>query len=409
MIKSLERIKNPMAITMWDSSWIRRCYKGGGFEDWDKALDELVERGYNAIRIDVFPHLVAKGVDGKLEENFISSPTGHNAWYGFSFWGNQWTITMNPRKALVEFIKKCEKRNIYLGISTWFKPTNEGRNASVEGLNEFVRVWDETLLFLEDNDCLNNVAYIDLLNEYPNGHGFWWLHEMLSTMRQPKEVGKVYNSQQRKFYRDFMDDAIIALKKRWGNLSFATSKLLYQAGPHDMDRDYSNFDFLDFHIWHSDCNFVNEDTGYFDLMFCHGMPEKLFSTQATNDYGPKTVITLPSDIHYADCHQKMLKKWEENKEQFKLWLEDRIADVAEIGKKYDIPIGNTEGWGPVNWFDHPSLDWTLIKECGELGAKLGSKYNYKFNCTSNMCEPQFLGMWEEIEWHQRMTKIIKTN
>ena len=47
----LNDVKKPLAITMWDSSWLRRRYAGGGFESFDTALDELVERGYNAVRI----------------------------------------------------------------------------------------------------------------------------------------------------------------------------------------------------------------------------------------------------------------------------------------------------------------------------------------------------------------------
>ena len=50
----------PRAITMWDFSWLERRWPGAGYEDWDKVLDELLERGYNAIRIDAYPHLVAE-------------------------------------------------------------------------------------------------------------------------------------------------------------------------------------------------------------------------------------------------------------------------------------------------------------------------------------------------------------
>ena len=48
----------PLAITMWEFSWLERRWPGAGYEDWDQALSELVERGYDAIRIDAFPHLV---------------------------------------------------------------------------------------------------------------------------------------------------------------------------------------------------------------------------------------------------------------------------------------------------------------------------------------------------------------
>ena len=43
---------------MWEFSWLERRWPGAGYEDWDLALSELVERGYDAIRIDAFPHLI---------------------------------------------------------------------------------------------------------------------------------------------------------------------------------------------------------------------------------------------------------------------------------------------------------------------------------------------------------------
>ena len=46
---------HPLAITMWDFSWIERRWDGAGFEDWNAALDGVKERGYDAVRIDAFP------------------------------------------------------------------------------------------------------------------------------------------------------------------------------------------------------------------------------------------------------------------------------------------------------------------------------------------------------------------
>ena len=43
------RLKRPLAITMWDFSWLERRWPGAGYEDWDQALDELKARGYDAV------------------------------------------------------------------------------------------------------------------------------------------------------------------------------------------------------------------------------------------------------------------------------------------------------------------------------------------------------------------------
>ena len=48
-----------LPIVMWDFSWLERHHRYGSFEDYDRVIDELVDRGYEAVRIDVFPHLIA--------------------------------------------------------------------------------------------------------------------------------------------------------------------------------------------------------------------------------------------------------------------------------------------------------------------------------------------------------------
>lgn len=58
--RKLFGIDKPLAITMWDFSWMERRWPGAGFEDWDVALSELKERGYDAVRIEAYPQLVAK-------------------------------------------------------------------------------------------------------------------------------------------------------------------------------------------------------------------------------------------------------------------------------------------------------------------------------------------------------------
>ena len=92
----------PLAIAMWDFSWALRHDPGCEFADWDKVLDGLVERGYNAIRLDVFPALVASSPDGHVNDshNFPQQ----SGWKP-AMWGNQFTTMLRPRKALKEFLR----------------------------------------------------------------------------------------------------------------------------------------------------------------------------------------------------------------------------------------------------------------------------------------------------------------
>ena len=82
--------------------------------------------------------------------------------------------------------------------------------------------------------------------------------------------------------------------------------------------------------------------------------------------------------------------------------------ISATASKHNIVCGNTEGWGPIFWYDHPELDWKWVKECGEICVDLARKHdNYKFICTSNFTHPQFKGMWKDKKWHQKITSAIK--
>ena len=99
--------KSPRAISMWEFSWIERRWDGAGYEDWDRALDELHERGYNAVRIDPFPHLLA------------TDP--HKTWtllpeWNTQMWGSPDVNRIVLLPALFEFIGKCRARGIMVGL-----------------------------------------------------------------------------------------------------------------------------------------------------------------------------------------------------------------------------------------------------------------------------------------------------
>ncbi len=405
---NIREFQNPLAITMWDSSWLRRRYKGGGFEDWDMALDELVERGYNAVRIDVFPHLIAKAPDGTLVDVFKDPPGTFPHFLGMAQWGNEYTIYINPRKSVVEFIRKCQEHDVFVGLSTWFRPTDDQRNAQIQGAQELTRVWDETLAFLDENKCLNNVIYVDILNEYPICNCFYWLSNTLGTMSQPLEAGKIFNTKQVKFYWDFINEVIFGLKAKWNDLDIFTSQT-YDYWKYDLDRDYSNSDMLDMHLWIAQYDEFVEGTGYFEDIHPFGTPEKLYRIE--KDISPSyirgAVRYIPQDYRFADIYATLWERWQTHKPAYKNWLEARVKEAKNLSDQFGIPLGNTEGWGLINWCDHPLLKWDIIKEAGLIGARLGSKYGYSFNCSSNFCHPQFLGMWEDVAWHQKVTAIIK--
>ncbi len=386
----VSNLKKPAAIAMWDYSWILRHHRYGEFENWNKVLEELAERGYNAIRMDAMPQFVAANTDGKIDSNFRNVKDGWKP----SLWGNDYTMSFNPREALLEFLPKCKKHGIKVGLATWFMPHGTVRKDIFMEEGGLVRAWDETLAFLESHNLFDNVMYVDLLNEYPNWHGYDWFKNEMNKRSDIKQFkldnpnanvpdGKVKKSKgnplKQQFYIDFINSTIITLKAKYPELEFFTS---LDSGM-DLKRiDLSNFEALDYHVW-----------------FAHSgkIP------------GLGDISSRNQTLDYKQIYTKLKDYWKENRDSLIKWMDGRITDIANAAVQHNIVCGNTEGWGPIFWFDHPELDWRWVKESGDICVDLALKHdNYKFICTSNFTHPQFKGMWEDVSWHQQITNRIKT-
>ncbi len=379
--------QSPKAIAMWDFSWLLRQYKGGGFEDWDKVLDELTERGYNALRIDCFPQFISKDSHGIRQERYHLPKSG---WHP-TLWGNAYTIDIEPEQGLIRFIKKCHDRNIYLVLSTWFYGHGTGRNKNFIGPGGLVDAWDNVLKLLSDNDLLHNILYIDILNEYPLWHGYQWLTEQLTELQNTKArsfdflniTGKrQYTADQITFYNRFVNDVISELKAKWPGLLFMASQTNTLNTPWQ-DLDISQFEVLDIHLW-------------------------LVYNQAFSDYSKyfSHIHTLKNDSQFLSTYLKMKQYWSSHQSALTEWLSAAMEERKLAASRYNIPHGNTEGWGSVMWMDHPDLDWNFIKESGLIAAQLGVDHDYTFNCSSNFTHPHF-NLWQDISWHKEVTRTIR--
>jgi hypothetical protein len=386
----VSELQKPVAIAMWDFSWILRHHRYGEFENWDAVLEGLAERGYNAVRIDAMPHFVAADTSGKTEQEFRAVKNGWQP----SLWGNDYTMSFRPREALLEFLPKCKKYGIKVGLATWFLRHGTERKDIFLEEGGLYRAWDETLSFLKQNSLLDNVIYIDLLNEYPNWHGYDWLKKkmnILSGLDQykldrsdanvPDQVisGKNANKAQQDFYNDFAVNLIGNLKKKYPDFDYYVSL----DSSMELERmDMSEFGALDYHIW-----------------FHHNgkIP------------GLDKVGARDQTLDYRKIYSDLLSYWKENKTTLVSWMEGRLNDISAAASKHNIVCGNTEGWGPISWFDHPELSWDWVKESAEICVDLAKRHdNYKFICTSNFTHPQFRGMWEDVRWHQKITNRIKS-
>ena len=113
-----------LAIAMWDFSWLFMHYKGGAFENYDKVTDELLERGFNTVRIDAFPLIIAKLTDDKQEITIPGDPLRN--------WG-QSDIDRSHKviSELIEFMEITKRKKINVILSTWNQDCKEIGRAHV--------------------------------------------------------------------------------------------------------------------------------------------------------------------------------------------------------------------------------------------------------------------------------------
>lgn len=388
VVYGLREQPKPLAIAMWDYSWILRHHRAGEYEDWDRVLDELQERGYNAIRMDAMPHLVAPDSDGTVVEEYFFPK---DDWKPM-MWGNNCSVHVRPREAIVEFLPKCLARGIHVGLASWFLTPHRPWHDAEDGL---FRTWDATLTFLEQQGLLDRILYVDILNEYPLTHGFEWLKRQVQYRANAKafqtnlpnlpvpadeafqKKGKFTPAQQQ-FFNAFVTGTLTKLKAKWPQLEFLASLDAFL--PWD-EIDLSAFGAVDSHCWFQ----VHPEL--WKLGF-----DKL---DAANDHG------------FEQLQRDLDQFWVQNQTRLVAWMDGRIAAAAQAAARHGIPCGNTEGWGTIGWYDHPALRWDFIKQSGEICVELALKHGYRFICTSNFTHPQFPGLWHDVKWHQRLTAQIR--
>jgi hypothetical protein len=352
----LHSIQSPLAITMWDFSWLERRWPGAGYDDWDLALDGLVLRGYDAVRIDAYPHLVAANPNATWE--LIPC-------WDTQDWGSPAKNIVQVQPALNQFIRKCADRKLHVALSTWFRHDPDQSLMRIHSPEDLGRIWKVTLDSIAHEGLLSHILYVDLCNEWPLDV---WAPFLPAGFKRTSAVNA-----------DWMSRAIQVVRKAYPDLDYTFS----QTSEFDTwkQQDVSMLDFMELHIW------MAQATGYYS--------EVGYNYERFDSRGYKNLVDNAKRVY-----MQRRDYWDG---QLKASIE-MCADWSRASRK---PLITTECWSLVDYKDWPLLEWDWIKQLCELGVRTAAATGrWVAIATSNFNGPQFAGMWRDVEWHRRMTDVI---
>jgi hypothetical protein len=111
-----------LAISLWDFSWYTRAGRGEPFEDLDRAFDEAVDRGYNAVRICAAP-LLLFGELGLPDEigisGFGTTPTGELIGEGTRWYDVPGGYAIDLRRRLIDLFESARRHHCVVILSSW--------------------------------------------------------------------------------------------------------------------------------------------------------------------------------------------------------------------------------------------------------------------------------------------------
>ncbi|MFH1006983.1 MAG: cellulase-like family protein [Candidatus Latescibacterota bacterium] len=359
-----------LTMVMWDQAYALRHVPGGSFQDYDRVLDEAIERGYNTIRIDPMPQYVDLG----RPERELHWPDPKQP---FMPWGANTEITGPVGLWMIEFMEKLLSRKLHYTLSAWWacdenhgpKPLRVPRTHV-----EAAEMWIKMLEQHKRRFGFEGLAYVDIANEVP-----YFLPGFQDALKEETGHGwelPHFSDAQRDFLSNDLNQAAFLLARAFPELRFTASihgDLRWLEVPLE-------FDCLDVHFYADADARWSTRTRFSEYM------KDLF----TDDSWHKEFSDRCKMTHQAIA--PMLRARQRRK----------LASFAAWAAQRGMPLTTTESWSSWYYFDSPNLDWGWLLDWASWSVEDALEFGMWGWTPHNYCQPQFEN-WQDVTWHQRLT------
>ena len=365
-----------LTMAMWDQAFLLRHTPGGSFADWDRVLDETVERGYNTVRLDPMPQWIDLATpDAELHWPDPKQP--------FLPWDWNTAVTAPAGRWLIEFMEKLLARpSLHYTLSCWWFGCAPG--ASLQGPPvrrqprthaEGGEMWAEQLREWQRRFGFDRLVYIDLANEVPyffpgfldrlkHDHGLDWGAAAAFTPAQAQAIAEELNA------------SLAALRREFPSVRFTASihaDLRWLDVPLELDC-------LDVHFYADADPRWSQRTRFGELM-----PHLFTRNDWHAEFSDRCRQT-------AGAIAPMLRQRQRAK------LSHFAAWAAERG----MPLTTTEAWSSWYYFDSPDLDWGWLLEWAAWSVDDAIDARMWGWTPHNYLQPHFAN-WRDVRWHRQLT------
>lgn len=358
-----------LTTVMWDHTFLTRHYGGDSFADYDRVLDEAVERGYNTLRIDPIPQSIDLSAPEKVyKQNDLNCPL--LPWtrpQGFEGPAGKW---------LIEFVEKARKRGLYLALSSWWgggvQPLN-GQHPT--NLTEAADCWIRFLEQWKKRLGLDGIVYVDLNNEFP-----CFLPGMMDKLA--KEGGERWSERYNRLFTKEVNDGLARMRG-------AFPELRYMVSLHS-EINYTKLDLtldcMDIHFYSTMDNRWSERVKFWE--YCASFFK---NTDWHADFSDRCAKANKATAPMLRAHQRY-----------------EVECYSEFARRKGIPLLTTESWSSWYYIDSPKLDWGWLLDWAEWSVEDAIDFQMWGWCPHNYVQPQFQN-WKDVSWHRRLTdKFLKS-
>lgn len=364
-----------LTLAMWDQAFLLRHVPGGSFEDYDRVLDEAIERGYNTLRLDPLPQLL----DLQHPERVFDWPEPHTPYMPWC-WNS---AVSGPVGAwLIEFMEKLLARGLHYTLSAWWFTGQSGNNPfPAESLSpashlEAAGVWARLLRDWERRFGWQGLVYIDLANEVPYFlPGF--MERFMTATGVEWGAPTRFDATQAGFLAQELNPALGALRQEFPALRFTAS---IHGDPRWLDVPVE-FDCLDVHFY------ADADPRWSQrTRFGEHMTELFTSADWHTDFSTRCQQTHQAVAPMLRARQR-----------------SKLAAFAAWSQERGMPLTTSESWATWYYYDSPHLDWAWLLEWASWSVEDALDYQMWGWTPHNYCQPQFKN-WADVAWHRKLTE-----